>query len=66
MPNYNAKPHLQEYRFKISGKEPLASVPVTVRLPKDLDAIVRSQPNRSAWITEAILEKAIKQLEENN
>lgn len=33
------------------------SKPVSVLLPPDLDQFVRSLPNRSAWIREAIKEK---------
>lgn len=37
--------------------QPLADRPIPVRLPADIDAIVREMPNRSAWIREAIIEK---------
>lgn len=35
--------------------------PVSVMLPEKLDAIVRSLPNRSEFLREAITEKAIRE-----
>ena len=35
--------------------------PVSVKLPPELDAIVRSLPNRSEFLREAIAEKAIRE-----
>lgn len=44
-------------RFQVQGEKPLTSSPMSVRLPPELDAIVRSLPNRTAWLRDAIIEK---------
>lgn len=44
-------------RFQMQGEVPLTSSPMSVRLPPELDAIVRSLPNRTAWLRDAIIEK---------
>jgi hypothetical protein len=44
-------------RFQQQGNVPMAKQPITVRLPEDIDAIVRSLPNRTEWLREAIMEK---------
>lgn len=69
MANYNSKEYLKQYQMKPLGKEALSRIPVSVKLPKDLDAIVRSQPNRNQWMIEAVLEKISREmltLEQNN
>ena len=43
-------------RFQLRPNS-LARKPISVFLPKDVDAIVRSLPNRSHWLREAIMEK---------
>lgn len=55
---------------KIDGKEHLfkgkgigmthKQAPVSVKLPPELDAVVRSLPNRSEYIRQAIAEKAVR------
>ncbi len=49
--------HLKEYDFQPKSDKPLGKSPVSVRLPEDLDAQVRSLPNRNQWLIEAIAEK---------
>jgi hypothetical protein len=44
-------------RFQQQGDVPMAKQPITVRLPEDIDVIVRSLPNRTEWLREAIMEK---------
>jgi hypothetical protein len=44
-------------RFQQQGDVPMAKQPITVRLPEDIDAIVRVLPNRTEWLRSAILEK---------
>jgi hypothetical protein len=44
-------------RFQQQGTVPMAKQPVTVRLPEDIDAIVRALPDRNQWLRSAILEK---------
>jgi hypothetical protein len=44
-------------RFQQQGTIPMAKQPVTVRLPEDIDAIVRALPDRNQWLRSAILEK---------
>jgi hypothetical protein len=41
-------------RFKPIGESPLADRPVSVHLPLDLDAYVRSRPDRADWLRKAI------------
>ncbi|MGF1486086.1 MAG: ribbon-helix-helix domain-containing protein [Prochloraceae cyanobacterium] len=50
-----------ETRFKQKGKVAKAQSPISVRLPEDIDKIVRSLPNRSEWIAEAIEEKLARE-----
>lgn len=45
------------YKLKRVYDEPVADKPVTVKLPIGLDAYVRSLPNKSEWLREAIAEK---------
>jgi hypothetical protein len=44
-------------RFQQQGDVAMAKQPITVRLPEDIDAIVRSLPNRTEWLREAILDR---------
>jgi len=41
-------------RFQPTGAEPLAEKPISVFLPKGIDAYVRSLPNRAEWLRRAI------------
>lgn len=43
---------------------PVASRSVSVKLPLELDAYVRSLPNRTEWLRAAIAEKYQKDLQE--
>lgn len=52
---------LKDYQYSIKGDRPLSKSPISVRLPEDVDAFVRSLPNRSQWLVEAILDKAAKE-----
>lgn len=47
----------QKTWFKSHGDRPMSSKPVAVALPVELDTWVRSLPNRSQWLREAIVEK---------
>jgi hypothetical protein len=44
-------------RFQQQGDVPMAKQPITVRLPEDIDVIVRSLPNRTEWLREVILDR---------
>jgi hypothetical protein len=44
-------------RFQPQGDVPMAKQPITVRLPEDIDTIVRSLPNRTEWLREVILDR---------
>ena len=46
------------------GEKPKAEKPLSVRVPQDIDEYVRSLPNRSQWLEEAITEKARKEMQE--
>jgi len=50
-----------ETRFKQKGEVAKAKSPISVRLPEDVDKIVRTIPNRSEWIAEAIKEKLARE-----
>lgn len=41
-------------RFQPAGEQPLADRPVSVHLPLELDAYVRSRPDRAEWLRRAI------------
>ncbi|WP_250123068.1 hypothetical protein [Chroococcidiopsis sp. CCMEE 29] len=43
--------------FLRSGNEPVAEQPISVKLPLSIDSFVRSLPNRTEWLREAITEK---------
>jgi len=44
------------------GSEPLASQPLCVKVPKEVDQAVRSLPNYSSWLRRVISEAAAKEL----
>lgn len=46
--------HATRFKPKLDS---LAKKPISVFLPKDVDAVVRSLPDRSRWLREAIMEK---------
>lgn len=50
----NPKP---TYKYQSPYEEPVAVRSVCVRLPSDLDEYVRSLPNRTEWLREAVAEK---------
>lgn len=58
MPRKKAE-HLKGYDFEpiVEGK-PLRRVPVSVKLPEELDDYVRSQPNRNQWLI-AVIARAV-------
>lgn len=51
-----------ETRFKARYREPMARKPVSVILPVDKDEYVRSLPNRTEWLREAIAEKIEREI----
>lgn len=46
--------------------EPLADSPMMVRLFRDVDAVIRQHPNRSAWLRRVITEAAQRELMSHN
>jgi hypothetical protein len=44
-------------RFQQQGEVPMAERPLSVRMPQDIDAIVRARANRTEWLRDAIFEK---------
>lgn len=44
-------------RFQKQNDIPMAKTPLSVRMPEDIDEIVRAKPNRTQWLRDAILEK---------
>ena len=53
------KDYLTRFQPKLNA---LANQPVSVFLPKELDAIVRALPNRSHWLRRIITEAVYKEL----
>lgn len=53
--------HLKEQQFKQEGERPLSKVPLTVRVDVDIDAYIRSQPDRNKWLQRVIKEAVIKE-----
>lgn len=53
-------------RFQQKGSVPMAQRPLSVRLPVDLDAKLRSLPNRTEWLRDAILEKMQREFDEQD
>ena len=57
---------LKQHDFKALGSEALSRIPVSVKLPPELDKYVRSLPNRNQWMIAAIaaqVEREISQQE---
>lgn len=53
--------HLKKSQYKLKGDRPLAKVPLSVRLPEDIDEYVRSLPDRSKWLQQVIVDKVIEE-----
>lgn len=53
--------HLKDHQFKPLDEKPLRRVPVSVKLPPDVDDYVRSQPNRNQWLIAAIRDRMAKE-----
>ena len=49
-------------RFKPNEDKALTDAPISVVLPKDLDAYVRGLLNRSAWLRDTVAQKRAKEL----
>jgi len=63
MPNPNPKTeYLKPVVRQDSTTDQLATINTAVRLPIDIDAAVRSLPNRSAWLRRVITEAARREL----
>jgi len=57
MPSDNPSNH----RTRFKATKNLSATPVSVKLPRHIDAIVRTIPNRSQWLTDAIVDKLKKE-----
>lgn len=53
-------------RFTSRYKKPMAKQPVSVLLPEEIDNFVRSLPNRTEWLREAITQKYQECLEKKD
>jgi hypothetical protein len=62
MGNPHPKNNLQFITRQDDTTEELASLILGARLPVSIDAVVRSLPNRSAWIRRVITEAAQREL----
>lgn len=58
MPSQRSLENLKKAPFKPVGEKALASKPVAVKLPQDIDEAVRSLPNPSEWLRRVIVEAA--------
>ncbi len=61
----NLKPkteYLRPIQRMDDTEEPLATSALSARVPVRIDAIVRQQPNRSAWLRRVITEAAQREL----
>jgi hypothetical protein len=57
------KRDLQTGKYVESGEAEMATRPISVRLPADVDAKIRAMPNRTKFLREAIA-KALQELDE--
>ncbi|WP_019502278.1 hypothetical protein [Pseudanabaena sp. PCC 6802] len=63
MPNPHPKPeNLKPLPRCDDSTEPLASAILAVRVSTEIDAVVRSQPNKAAWLRRVITEAAQREL----
>lgn len=53
-------------RLKPIGDRAMSRKPVAVALPVELDEWVRSLPNRSEWLREAIIEKYQREVKQES
>jgi hypothetical protein len=44
-------------RFQQQGEVAMARSPLSVRMPEDVDAIIRGKGDRTEWLRDAIFEK---------
>jgi hypothetical protein len=61
----NPKPkteYLRPIQRMDDTEEPLAALALSARVPVHIDAVVRQQPNRSAWLRRVITEAAQREL----
>lgn len=52
--------------FKKIYEEEMAETPLSVRVSVELDKYVRSLPNRTEWLREAIAEKFARESQQNS
>ncbi|MGL4497561.1 MAG: hypothetical protein ACRCU2_00740 [Planktothrix sp.] len=59
MPNPNAliNEKMKGMQFKPEGQQAMARKVISTKLPEDIDALVRSLPNYSRFVREAVIEK---------
>jgi len=60
-PSQRSLENLKLRPFRPLGETALADKPLCVKVPKDVDAWVRSQPNPSAWLRDVIVAAAEQQ-----
>ncbi len=53
-----------ETYFKAECPQPVVKKPISVKLPPDLDAFVRSLPNKSEWLRQAIAAQVERDLQQ--
>ena len=53
-------------RFSSPYDQPMAERPISVRLTVEMDEYVRSLPNRTEWLREAIAEKIARETQQES
>jgi hypothetical protein len=56
----DSKKRDQTGKFECENLEPLGQ-PLTVKVPRSLDELIRAMPDRSQWLRAAIEEKAVRE-----
>lgn len=62
MVNPRSLENLTKTQFQPLGKKALAKKPLAVKVPEDIDELVRSLPNPSEWLRKIIVEAAQREL----
>jgi hypothetical protein len=63
MPNPNPKlENLKHFDRADESSEVLSSKAISIKLPKDVDAVLRKHPQKSAWLRRVIVEAARREL----
>lgn len=53
-------------KLKPIGEEAMAKTPLAIRVPVEIDEFVRSLPNRTEWLRQAIAEKYEREMKQQD